>query len=175
MLLIRSRDVHLFFPLHNKCTQLYFYVLSTASRKSNFATYTCSKFRLVEHSTRIRDGKIQHRLLHQEYSFTITQRLSSTTHRKDRAVTQNALESPLLSQPRHALFPKETYGFKSTKNPPPIEELKDFEDDMLKMIQSVKFKQVNNPFLNKLKEETDRIKSEPKLLIAVDKTTTSTN
>ena len=45
----------------------------------------------------------------------------------------------------------ETYGFKSTKNPSPIEELKDFEDDMLKMIQSVKFKQVNNPFLNRLK------------------------
>ena len=51
---------------------------------------------------------------------------------------------------------KETYGFKLTK--PPIEELKDFEDDMLKMIQSVKFKQVNNPFLNKLKEDTDHIK-----------------
>ena len=66
---------------------------------------------------------------------------------------------------------KETYGFKSTKNPTPIEELKDFEDDMLKMIQSVKFKQVNNPFLNKLKEDTDLIKNEPKLLIAADKTT----
>ena len=66
---------------------------------------------------------------------------------------------------------KETYGFKSTKNPPPVEELKDFEDDMLKMIQSVKFKQVNNPFLKKLKEDTDHIKNEPKLLIAADKTT----
>ena len=66
---------------------------------------------------------------------------------------------------------KETYGFKSTKNTPPIEELKDFEDDMLKMIQSVKFKQVNNPFLNKLKEDTDSIQTEPKLLIAADKTT----
>ena len=66
---------------------------------------------------------------------------------------------------------KETYGFKSTKNQPPIEELKDFEDDMLKMIQSVKFKQVNNPFLDKLKEDTDRIKNEPKLIIAADKTT----
>ena len=54
---------------------------------------------------------------------------------------------------------------------PPIEELKDFEDDMLKMIQSVKFKQVNNPFLNKLKEDTDSIQTEPKLLIAADKTT----
>ena len=66
---------------------------------------------------------------------------------------------------------KETYGFKSSKNPPPVEELKDFEDDMLKMIHSVKFKQVNNPFLNKLKEDTDRIKNEPKLLITADKTT----
>ena len=36
---------------------------------------------------------------------------------------------------------------------------------MLKMIQSIKFKQVNNPFLNKLKEDTDRIKNEPELLI----------
>lgn len=66
---------------------------------------------------------------------------------------------------------RENYGFKSTKNPPPIEELKDFEDDVCKMIQSVKFKQVNNPFLNKLKEDTDRIKNEPKLLIPADKTT----
>ena len=66
---------------------------------------------------------------------------------------------------------RENYGFKSTKNPPPIEELKDFEDDMCKMIQSVKFKQVNNPFLNKLKEDTDRIKNELKLLIPADKTT----
>ena len=60
---------------------------------------------------------------------------------------------------------KETYGFKSTKNPPPI------EDDVLKMIQSVKFKQLNSPFLNKLKKDTDRIKNEPNLLIAADKTT----
>ena len=69
-----------------------------------FTLCTPSKFRLVEHSTIICNGKIQHQLLNQEYSFTITQRLSSTTHRKDRAVfTQNALESPLLPQPRHDL------------------------------------------------------------------------
>ena len=65
---------------------------------------------------------------------------------------------------------KETYGFKSTKNPPPIEELKDFEDDMLRMIQSAKFKQVNSPFLNKLKEDTDHIKNEPCYLSPVRKT-----
>ena len=75
----------------------------------------------------------------------------------------------MIFNPDTTSFSKETYGFKSTKNPPPIEELKDFEDDMLKMVQSVKFKQVNSPFLNKLKEDTDRIKNEPKLLIAADK------
>ena len=42
---------------------------------------------------------------------------------------------------------------------------------MLKMIQFVKFKQVNNPFLNNLKEDTEHIKNEPKLLFAADKTT----
>ena len=74
-------------------------------RKSSFTLYTRSKFSLVEHSTIIRNGKIQHQLLNQEYSFTITQRLPSTTHRKDRAVfTENALESPLLSQSRHVLL-----------------------------------------------------------------------
>lgn len=49
-------------------------------------------------------------------------------------------------------------------------ELKEFEDDMFKMIQSPKFKQVNNPFLNKLKDYTERIRNETKLLIAADKT-----
>ena len=42
---------------------------------------------------------------------------------------------------------------------------------MLNLIQTVKFKQVNNPFLSKLKEDTDHIKNEAKLLIAADKTT----
>ena len=92
--------VYLFFS--STYTSLYFYVLSTVLRKSSFILYTRSKFSLVEHSTIIRNGKIQHQLLNQEYSFTITQRLPSTTHRKDRAVfTENALESPLLSQSRH--------------------------------------------------------------------------
>ena len=41
---------------------------------------------------------------------------------------------------------------------------------MLRMIQSVKFKQVNSPFLNKLKEDTDHIKNEPSYLSPVRKT-----
>ena len=41
--------------------------------------------------------------------------------------------------PRSTTASKDTYGFKSTKNPPPIDDLKQFENDMMKMIQSVKF------------------------------------
>ena len=66
---------------------------------------------------------------------------------------------------------KETFAFHSTKNPPPIDELKGFEDDMLKMIQSIKFRKINNPFLLKLKNDIDRIENESKLLIPADKTT----
>ena len=73
--------------------------------------------------------------------------------------------------PAIASSDKENYGFQSTKNPPPIEELKDFEDSMLRMIQSVKFKHVNNTFLNRLKEDTDLIRKEPRLIIPADKTT----
>ena len=42
---------------------------------------------------------------------------------------------------------------------------------MFVLVFLLNIKQVNNPFLNKLKEDTDRIKNEPKLLIAADKTT----
>ena len=42
---------------------------------------------------------------------------------------------------------------------------------MLKMIQSTKFKHINSPFLNKLKDDAIKIKNETKLLIAADKTT----
>ena len=39
------------------------------------------------------------------------------------------------------------------------------------MIQSTKFKHINSPFLDKLKEDAIKIVNEAKLLIAADKTT----
>ena len=42
---------------------------------------------------------------------------------------------------------------------------------VLSLIQSTKFKHVNNPFLNKLQDDTKRIKDETKFLIPADKTT----
>ena len=44
-------------------------------------------------------------------------------------------------------------------------------DSILRMIQSVKFKHVNNSFLNRLATDTDLIRKEPNLIVPADKTT----
>ena len=132
-----------------------------------------SKVRLVKHFTIIRNGKIQHWLLHKEYSSSVAERLLTTPNRKNRAVsTENALESALLPQPGNVPTPPKTHTASNPpRTPPPIDELKEFEDDMLRMIQSTKFKQVNNHFLNTLKNDAESITNETKLIIAADKTT----
>ena len=45
----------------------------------------------------------------------------------------------------------------------------DFENSMVRMIQSVKFRHVNISFLNKLQEDTNLVRKEPKLIIPADK------
>ena len=39
---------------------------------------------------------------------------------------------------------KNTYGFKSANNPPPVASLKEFEDGMVTLVQNVKFKKHSN-------------------------------
>ena len=118
-----------------------FYVLSTVLQTSSFTLYTRSRSSLVEHSTIIRNGKIQH---HQEYSFTITKRLPSTTHRKDRAVfTENTLESPLLPQSRHDLVFKGNLRLRINQKSTSHRRIKRFrerhaKDDPVRKIQASK-------------------------------------
>ena len=148
-------------------------VLSTVPRENRLAdSLLCS--RLVEHSAIIRHGKIQRHLLHKLKNILLPsqndylQRLIEKTEQFLRRMRWKAylfLNSGTISNT------KDTYGFNSTKNPPPVEELKEFENDMLKMIQSTKLKHINSPFLNKLKDDAIKIKNETKLLIAADKTT----
>ena len=45
---------------------------------------------------------------------------------------------------------RETYGFKSRNSPPPVDELKSFEDGMLNLIQNIKFKDNKCHFQSKL-------------------------
>ena len=45
---------------------------------------------------------------------------------------------------------KETFGFKSTKAAPRVKELSDFEQDLVKLLQKIRFRR-SKPFLSTLK------------------------
>ena len=64
-----------------------------------------------------------------------------------------------------------TFGFKTTNIPPWIRELNAFEDNMLKLIQNVEFKNETNEFQKKMTQDARKIKKDEKLWIAADKTT----
>ena len=44
---------------------------------------------------------------------------------------------------------KQTFGFKSTKWPPAIDELEPFESDLQRMISNIEFRPIRNKFLSK--------------------------
>ena len=64
----------------------------------------------------------------------------------------------------------ETYGFKSLRSPPPIQQLKKFEDDLLKLIEDVKFCATTSKFQNKLRVDSNKIRNEKNILLPADKT-----
>ena len=64
---------------------------------------------------------------------------------------------------------KETYGFKSLKSPPFIQELKPFEDDMYSLIKNIKFRPVNDVFQQTLKNDIRKIRNSDYIFISADK------
>ena len=66
---------------------------------------------------------------------------------------------------------KETYGFKSTKSPPVISELKEFEDCMIHLIQNIQFENKASKFPYKLSEDLKKVKNDHRLTVKADKTT----
>ena len=64
---------------------------------------------------------------------------------------------------------RDYYGFTSKKAPPQIEELKAFEDDLTTMIENIRFRKVNEPFQNKLKEDIRLIASSDDIIVRADK------
>jgi hypothetical protein len=66
---------------------------------------------------------------------------------------------------------KETYGFNSTKSPPYIPELKQFEDGMLDIVQNIEFLSTSKPFQNQLRKDRQNIRNDSNLFVAADKTT----
>ena len=53
----------------------------------------------------------------------------------------------------------QTYGFQSTKCPPPVNELVDFEKDMMLKVRNIQFRKINKNFQHKLKADIKHIKS----------------
>ena len=52
---------------------------------------------------------------------------------------------------------KETFGFRSTKAAPRLKQLKDFERDLVKLMQNIKFRKRGNKFLTTLNGEIKKI------------------
>ena len=61
-------------------------------------------------------------------------------------------------------------NLKSRKCPPPIDELKPFEDDIFDLMDKLKFKSVRNPFQERLKKDIKKINASDKVLVFADKT-----
>ena len=59
------------------------------------------------------------------------------------------------------------YVLRSRKSAPAIAQMKDFEDDLIKMVENVKFRKTNNEFLTTLKSDMKRINSSPNAFIGL--------
>ena len=63
---------------------------------------------------------------------------------------------------------KETYGFRSRNCPPIVEEVANFENDLM-MIKNIQFNYIKNDLQTKLKEDISNIQKCEKVLIPADK------
>ena len=64
---------------------------------------------------------------------------------------------------------KKTFGFKSPKCPPAVDELATFESGLQKTISSIKFRHIRNKFPTKKNEDIKNINNTKELLINADK------
>ena len=64
---------------------------------------------------------------------------------------------------------KEIYGFISTKPPLILQELREFENDLVDLIQNINFRNVPHHFQNKLQKHLNHIQKDNHLHIPADK------
>ena len=64
---------------------------------------------------------------------------------------------------------KITFGFKSRNYPPIVEELQNFENELMFMIKNIQFRKVNNSFQRQLNEDIKQIKRDSKIFVAADR------
>ena len=66
---------------------------------------------------------------------------------------------------------KETFSFKSHNCPPFVNELAEFESDLLTMVHNIEFRLVRSNFLSKLKDDGKVINNTKEVLVNADKST----
>ena len=66
---------------------------------------------------------------------------------------------------------KETFGFKTKNSLPAIEEMKNFEEGMINIIQNIEFKDIKCQFQNSLNEDIKSVKNDDRLFVKADKST----
>ena len=64
---------------------------------------------------------------------------------------------------------KETFGFCSTKCPPAVEELTNFDNDLMLMIKNIQFRHINSTFQEQLKKDIQEIWQSNQLFLSADK------
>ena len=62
------------------------------------------------------------------------------------------------------------FGLKSRKFLPQIDELKPFEDNLMKIIENIEFRRVSDPFQNALKKDIQAIRNSDEITVRADKT-----
>ena len=63
-----------------------------------------------------------------------------------------------------------TFGFKTKNTPPTCEELEKFEEELLNLVKTLKFKNTPSEFQNKLKKDVSDFNSNKNILVFADKT-----
>ena len=63
-----------------------------------------------------------------------------------------------------------SYGLKSKRSAPLVAELRAFEDDVARLIENVKFRDVNNEFMKESERDKKKIKSSTNIFVLADKT-----
>ena len=62
-----------------------------------------------------------------------------------------------------------TYGFKSLKCPPAVEEMTQFENDLLLLIKKLEFEKVHSGFQTRLRDDIKEIKASNKIFVSANK------
>ena len=67
-------------------------------------------------------------------------------------------------------YERNNFGLKSKESPPFVKEMKGFEEDLVLMVERLRFREVNDPFLTKIDNDLRKVNPSSNMYIFADKT-----